>query len=272
MVTALDGFQMANRPRRSGAGDRCDRIVLRRLRRDRSDRRAGRAADQARVAFGPADISADGARLIFAVVLAKGSVLKAIAMIVFGLLLSMVGSDIETGASRMAFNIPELADGLGFATVAMGLFGFAEIIRNLDAGGETDRKLVQEKVTGLMPTRKDLKDSTPAILRGTTLGSILGILPGGGAVIASFAPTRSKEDSKRLRIRPGGSRRRAPESANNAAAQTSFTRCSRGYPTHAVMALMVGAMTYSRHRCRSPGMQNSRSFVWGMIASMWVAI
>jgi hypothetical protein len=113
--------------------------------------------------------------------------LKAIAMIVFGLLLSMVGSDIETGASRMAFNIPELADGLGFATVAMGVFGFAEIIRNLDAGAEMDRELVQQKVTGLMPTKKDLIDSAPAIVRGTILGSILGILPGGGAVIASFA-------------------------------------------------------------------------------------
>src|ERR687889_917615 len=105
--------------------------------------------------FGPAEyFSLMVMGLIFAVVLAKGSVLKAVAVIVLGLLLSMVGSDIETGASRMAFNIPELADGLGFATVAMGLFGFAEIIRNLDAGGETDRKLVQEKVTGLMPTRK----------------------------------------------------------------------------------------------------------------------
>src|SRR6266404_3626715 len=140
------------------------------------------------LAFGPAEyFSLMVLGLIFAVVLAKGSVLKAIAMIVLGLLLSMVGSDIETGASRMAFNIPELADGLGFATVAMGLFGFAEIIRNLDVGGESDRELVQQKVTGLMPTKKDMIDSAPAIARGTVLGSILGILPGGGAVIASFA-------------------------------------------------------------------------------------
>src|SRR4029078_6332371 len=101
---------------------------------------------------------------IFAVVLAKGSVLKAIAMIVFGLLLSMVGSDIETGASRMAFIIPELADGLGFATVAMGLFGFAEIIRNLDAGGESDRQPAQQKVTRLMPTKKDPVDCAPALM------------------------------------------------------------------------------------------------------------
>ena len=109
----------------------------------------------------------------------------------------MVGSDLETGAARMTFNITTLADGIGFSNVAMGLFGFAEIIRNLDTGGESDRELVQQKVTGLMPTKKDMIDSTPAILRGTVLGSILGILPGGGAVIASFAAyTLEKKISK----------------------------------------------------------------------------
>ena len=189
VVTALDGFQMAKQGRAGPAlaiaaiGSffaGCVATVLIAV--------LGAPLTKLALAFGPAEyFSLMVLGLIFAVVLAKGSVLKAIAMIVFGLLLSMVGSDIETGASRMAFNIPELADGLGFATVAMGLFGFAEIIRNLDAGGEADRELVQQKVTGLMPTKKDLIDSTPAILRGTVLGSILGILPGGGAVIASFA-------------------------------------------------------------------------------------
>src|SRR3569623_3763982 len=111
--------------------------------------------------------------LIFAVVLAKGSLLKAIAMIVFGLLLSMVGTDIETGASRLSFNLPELADGLGLATVAMGVFGFAENIRNLDPDEQMDRNLVQQKISGLMPTRKDLRDSAPAIVRGTLLGTLL---------------------------------------------------------------------------------------------------
>jgi putative tricarboxylic transport membrane protein len=199
VVTALDGFQMAKQGRAGPAlaiaaiGSffaGCVATVLIAV--------LGAPLTKLALAFGPAEyFSLMVLGLIFAVVLAKGSVLKAIAMIVFGLLLSMVGSDIETGASRMAFNIPELADGLGFATVAMGLFGFAEIIRNLDAGGEEDRQLVQQKVTGLMPTAKDLKDSTPAILRGTVLGSILGILPGGGAVIASFAAyTLEKKISK----------------------------------------------------------------------------
>ena len=212
VVTALDGFQMAKQGRAGPAlaiaaiGSffaGCVATVLIAV--------LGAPLTKLALAFGPAEyFSLMVLGLIFAVVLAKGSVLKAIAMIVFGLLLSMVGSDIETGASRMAFNIPELADGLGFATVAMGLFGFAEIIRNLDAGGESDRELVQQKVTGLMPTKKDLKDSAPAILRGTVLGSILGILPGGGAVIASFAAyTLEKKMSKDpSAVRPRRDRRR----------------------------------------------------------------
>jgi len=207
-------------------------------------------------------------------VLAKGSVLKAIAMIVFGLLLSMVGSDLETGASRMAFNIPELADGLGFATVAMGIFGFAEIVRNLDAGSEEGRELVQQKVTGLMPTKKDLLASAPAILRGTILGSILGILPGGGAVIASFAAYTfekkiSKDPSKFGKGAIEGVA--APESANNAAAQTSFIPLlTLGIPPNAVMALMVGAMTIHGIVPGPQVMQKQPELVWGMIASMWI--
>src|SRR5260221_549356 len=175
--------------------------------------------------------------------IATVAMLMPIAMIVFGLLLSMVGSDIETGASRMAFNIPELADGLGFATVAMGVFGFAEIIRNLDAGAEMDRELVQQKITGLMPTKKDLKDSAPAILRGTVLGSILGILPGGGAVIASFAAYTlekkiAKDPSRFGRGAIEGVA--APESANNAAAQTPLIPpLTIAIPPNPVMTPMV---------------------------------
>src|SRR5213083_71137 len=125
--------------------------------------------------FGPAEyFSLMVLGLIFAVVLAKGSVLKAVAMVLTGLLLSMVGSDLETGAGRMTFDIAELADGIGFANIAMGVFGFAEIIRNLELPEES-RELVKAKVTGLMPTRKDLIDSSGAIVRGTALGSLLGI-------------------------------------------------------------------------------------------------
>src|SRR6266571_4671378 len=276
VVTTLDGFQMAKQGRAGPAlaiaaiGSffaGCVSTVLIAV--------LGAPLTKLALAFGPAEyFSLMVLGLIFAVVLAKGSVLKAIAMIVFGLLLSMVGSDIETGASRMAFNIPELADGLGFATVAMGVFGFAEIIRNLDAGAEMDRDLVQQKITGLMPTRKDLVDSFPAILRGTALGSILGILPGGGAVIASFAAyTLEKKIAKDpSRFGRGAIEGVAsPESANNAAAQTSFIPLlTLGIPPNAVMALMVGAMTIHGIVPGPQVMTKQPELFWGMIASMWI--
>ena len=224
--------------------------------------------------FGPAEyFSLMVLGLIFAVVLAKGSVIKAIAMILTGLLLSMIGSDLETGAGRMTFNIAELFDGIGFANVAMGVFGFAEIIRNLEMSQES-RDIVKGKISGLMPTRQDLKDSSGAIVRGTILGSILGILPGGGAVVASFAAyTFEKRISKHPERFGRGEIRgvAAPESANNAAAQTSFIPLlTLGIPPNAVMALMVGAMTIHGIVPGPQVMTKQPELFWGMIASMWL--
>src|SRR4030081_3113169 len=210
--------------------------------------------------------------LVFAVVLARGSVVKAVAMVMMGLLMSMVGSDIETGQSRMAFDVPELSDGIGFIVVAMGVFGFAEIMRNLEQ--ESSRSIVHAKLTGLMPTWPDLKASSGAIMRGTVLGSILGILPGGGAVIAAFAAytfekKMAKDPSRFGRGAIEGVA--APESANNAAAQTSFIPLlTLGIPPNAVMALMVGAMTIHGIVPGPQVMQKQPELVWGMIASMWV--
>jgi len=276
VVTALDGYQMARQGRAGAAlgmaaigsfiaGSFSTLLVA----------AFAPPLSEAALKFGPADyFSLMVLGLIFAVVLAKGSVLKAIAMIVFGVLLSMVGSDIETGASRMSFNIPELADGLGFATVAMGVFGFAEIIRNLDHGASMDRQLVQQKISGLMPTRKDIGDSTPAILRGTVLGSILGILPGGGAVIASFAAyTFEKKISKHPQKFGHGVIEgvAAPESANNAAAQTSFIPLlTLGLPAHPVMALLIGAFIIQGITPGPNVINDEPVLFWGLIASMWV--
>src|SRR6187399_706757 len=180
VVTALDGHQMAKQGRAGPAlaiaaiGSfiaGCFSTVL--------VAALGAPLTSLALLFGPAEyFSLMVLGLVFAVVLAKGSVFKAIAMVMLGLLLSCVGSDIETGQSRMAFDIPELADGIGFVTVAMGVFGYAEIMRNLEQ--TESRDIVQSKVTGLMPTIADLKAAAPAIGRGTILGSILGILPGGG--------------------------------------------------------------------------------------------
>src|SRR5215208_3383784 len=224
--------------------------------------------------FGPAEyFSLMVLGLIFAVVLAKGSVLKALAMILAGLLLSMVGSDLETGAGRMTFDFAELADGIGFPNIALGVFGFAEIIRNLELPASS-REIVQAKVTGLMPTRKDLIDSSGAIARGTVLGSLLGILPGGGAVIASFAAyTFEKKVSKHPERFGTGVIQgvAAPESANNAAAQTAFIPLlTLGIPPNAVMALMVGAMTIHGIIPGPLVMTKSPTLFWGMVASMWI--
>src|SRR5213082_3810913 len=275
VVTALDGHQMA-RQGRAGAAlaiaaigsffAGCVSTVL--------VAALGAPLTSLALLFGPAEyFSLMVLGLIFAVVLAKGSVLKAVAMVVTGLLLSMVGSDLETGAGRMTFDIAELADGIGFANVAMGVFGFAEIIRNLELPAES-REIVQAKVTGLMPTRKDLIDSSGAIVRGTFLGSLLGILPGGGAVIASFAAYTfekkiAKDPSRFGRGAIEGVA--APESANNAAAQTSFIPLlTLGIPPNAVMALMVGAMTIHGIVPGPQVMTKQPDLFWGMIASMWI--
>src|SRR5258708_7545825 len=224
--------------------------------------------------FGPAEyFSLMLLGLIFAVVLAKGSVLKSVAMVLTGLLLSMVGSDLETGAGRMTFDIAELSNGIGFTNVAMGLFGFAEIVRNLGRPGGS-RDIPKTKISGLMPTRQDLIDSSGAIARGTILGSILGILPGGGAVVASFAAyTFEKRISKNPERFGHGAIQgvAAPESANNAAAQTSFIPLlTLGIPPNAVMALMVGAMTIHGIVPGPQVMTKQPELVWGMIASMWL--
>src|SRR3954467_13765527 len=275
VITCLDGHQMA-RQGRAGAAlaiaaigsffAGCVATVL----------VAARGAPLASMAllFGPAEyFSLMVLGLIFAVVLAKRSVLKALAMILAGFLLSIVGSDLETGAGRMTFDFAELADGIGFPNIALGVFGFAEIIRNLELPAES-REIVQAKVTGLMPTRKDLIDSSGAIARGTILGSLLGILPGGGAVIASFAAYTFEKKVSKYPERFGTGIIQgvaAPESANNAAAQTSFIPLlTLGIPPNAVMALMVGAMTIHGIVPGPQVMAKQPELFWGMIASMWL--
>ncbi len=274
VVTTLDGFQMAKQGRAGPALSiaaigsffaGCVATVL--------VAALGVPLTSVALLFGPAEyFSLMVLGLVFAVVLAKGSIPKAITMVLVGLLLSMVGSDLETGASRMAFDIPELSDGIGFVNVAMGVFGFAEILRNLEQTEHRD--IINAKLTGLMPTRKDLIASAPAIGRGTVLGSILGILPGGGAVIAAFAAyTFEKKISKTPQMFGRGAIQgvAAPESANNAAAQTSFIPLlTLGIPPNAVMALMVGAMTIHGIVPGPQVMTKQPELFWGLVASMWI--
>ncbi|MBE7939266.1 MULTISPECIES: tripartite tricarboxylate transporter permease [Ramlibacter] len=226
--------------------------------------------------FGPAEyFSLMILGLIGAVVLASGSLVKAIAMIVLGLLLGLVGTDVNSGVARYSFDIPELTDGIGFVVVAMGVFGYGEIISNL-ARPAAEREVLGAGLSTLWPTRQDVRTMVPAILRGTALGALLGVLPGGGALLASFA---SYALEKRVRGRPGelpfgrGNIRgvAAPESANNAGAQTSFIPLlTLGIPPNAVMALMVGAMTLHNIQPGPQVMASNPELFWGLVVSMWL--
>jgi putative tricarboxylic transport membrane protein len=223
--------------------------------------------------FGPAEyFSLMVMGLVFAVVLARGSILKAIAMILLGILLSTVGTDLETGQERMTFGLQFLADGIDFAVLAMGIFGVAEILRNLDHT-ET-REVVKQAIGRLLPNKDDFRQSAIPVLRGTLIGAVLGILPGNGAVLGPFA---SYTVEKKLAKDPRRFGRGAiegvagPESANNAGAQTSFIPLlTLGIPPNAVMALMVGAMTIHGIIPGPQVMTKSPNLFWGMIASMWV--
>ncbi len=273
-VTAIDGYQMA-RQGRAGvalataalgsffAGTVATLLV------------ALAAPPLASIAleFGPADyFSLIVLGLILSVALAHGSILKALAMIVLGLLLRTVGQDIFTGAPRFTFGFFELADGIEFVAVAIGTFGLAEILRNLER--EHDRDVMVRRVTNLIPTRADFRRMAAPVLRGTTVGSILGVLPGSGAVLAAFA---AYSVEKRLSKTPEQFGKGAiegvagPEAANNAGAQTSFIpMLTLGVPANPVMALMIGALIIQGITPGPNVATEQPALFWGLIASMWI--
>ncbi len=210
--------------------------------------------------------------LVSAIALAHGSILKALAMVVLGLLLGLVGTDIYSGTPRFTFGITEYADGLNFVALAVGVFGIAEILKNLE--GDQDRSVLTTKLGALWPSREDLKLMVAPMIRGTVLGSALGILPGGGAILASFA---SYTVEKRLSKTPEKFGKGAiegvagPESANNAGAQTSFIPLlTLGIPANPVMALMVGAMIIQGIVPGPNVAVEQPALFWGIIASMWI--
>ncbi|MFL5136976.1 MAG: tripartite tricarboxylate transporter permease, partial [Microvirga sp.] len=274
VVTALDGHQMARQGRAGVAlgiaaigsffAGTVATLVIAAL---------GAPLTGLALVFGPTEyFSLMVMGLVFAVVLARGSILKAIAMILVGVLLSTVGTDLETGEERMTFGLPFLADGIDFAVLAMGIFGIAEVMRNLD---HTEHRDVMRQAIGrLLPSKEDFKQSYKPILRGTFIGAILGILPGNGAVLGPFAAyTLEKKLAKDPRRFGRGAIEgvAGPESANNAGAQTSFIPLlTLGIPPNAVMALMVGAMTIHGIIPGPQVMTKNPTLFWGMIASMWV--
>jgi putative tricarboxylic transport membrane protein len=274
VVTTLDGYQMARQGRAGAAlgvaalgsffAGCVATLVI-----------AIAAPPLAEVAlkFGPAEyFSLMVLGLVAATVLAQGSLLKAIAMVVLGLLFGLVGTDVNSGVQRFTFGIRDLADGVGFVIVAMGIFGVSETLINLEHKGR--REIFTKKVSNLLPSRKDLKDAFPSSVRGTVIGCMLGILPGGGAMLSSFASyTIEKKVSKYPETFGKGNIRgvAGPESANNAGAQASFIpMLTLGIPGNPVMALMIGAMLIQGIVPGPQVMTEQPELFWGIIASMWV--
>ena len=247
LVTCIDGYAMAQRGRAGAA------LAVAAL----GSFFAGTVAtlfiaiaspplSQVALQFGPAEyFSLMVLGLIGAVVLASGSLTKAVTMVFLGLLLGLVGTDTNSGTQRFTFGMPVLSDGIGFVPIAMGLLGITEIITNLEQQRHTP--VVMMKIGRLMPTREEFRRAWPAVLRGTGIGSLLGVLPGGGALLASFAAYAFEKKIAREPARFGSGAIEgvaAPESANNAGAQTSFIPLlTLGIPSNPTMAVMVGAMT-----------------------------
>jgi len=274
VVTAIDGYQMA---RQGHAGKALATAAL-------GSFFAGTVATillalfapplaDLALKFGPAEYFALMVLgLVASVVLASGSLLNAIGMVILGLLLGLVGTDVNSGLARYTFDMPELADGVNFVIVAMGMFGIGEIIRNLEH--DESRTLMMKKVSGLMLTKEDFKRIAAPVLRGTFIGSALGILPGGGAMLASFASySIEKKISKNSANFGKGAIEgvAAPEAANNAGAQTSFIpMLTLGIPSNPVMALMIGAMIIQGIQPGPAVMTEQPALFWGLIVSMWI--
>jgi putative tricarboxylic transport membrane protein len=274
VITAIDGYQMARQGRAGPAlataacasffaGTIATFVIA----------LAAPALAEVALKFGPADYcSLMVFGLVTAVILAHGSVLKAIGMILVGMLLGTVGIDVNSSAPRYTFGIPQFGDGMEFAVIAMGIFGIGETINNLTRPPE-QRGYVRD-FKGLMPTRADFRQMLPPALRGTVLGAALGILPGGGPVLSAFSAYSFEKKLSKTPERFGKGAIEgvaAPEAANNAAAQTSFIPLlTLGFPSSAVMALMIGALMMQGIHPGPQLVNEKPELFWGLIASMWV--
>jgi putative tricarboxylic transport membrane protein len=274
VVTTLDGYQMAKQGR-AGAALAASAIGSFFAGTVATFLIAAFGPPLAAVAlqFGPAEFfSLMVLGLVASVVLAQGSLLHAFGIVVLGLLLGLIGTDVTSGTQRFTFGMFELTDGIGFVTVAMGMFGLGEIIRNLE--NEENRSVMLTKITGLWPTREDFKRMVAPILRGTMIGSALGILPGSGSILGSFAAYSIEKKISKNRAQFGKGAIEgvaAPEAANNAGAQTSFIPLlTLGIPSNPVSALMVGAMIVHGIQPGPSVINEQPALFWGMIVSMWI--
>ncbi len=274
VVTCMDGYQMARQGRAGPAlaiaaigsffaGTVCTLIIA----------LFGPSISELALKFGPAEyFSLMLMGLVAAAVLAQGDMVKSLAMVVMGLLLGTVGTDVNSGWRRFSFDISELMDGIGFVVVAVGVFALAEIAANL--GDPEERAVFTSKVGGLFPSRDDIRRSIGPIIRGTILGAFFGVLPGTGPAIASFS---SYMVEKKVADDPSRFGRGAiegvagPESANNADAQCKFIpMLTLGIPASGVMALMLGALMIHGIAPGPTVMTEKPDLFWGLIASMWI--
>jgi len=210
--------------------------------------------------------------LLAAVILAHGSVMKAMSMVLLGLLLGLIGIDVSSGAARMVFGVAELGDGIDFVPVAMGMFGLGEIIANLER--DQRRDVLHQRVRDLIPSWADLRTCLGPMSRGTLVGCVLGVLPGGGAALPPFTAYALE---KKLAKDPSRFGKGAiegvasPEAANNAGAQTSFIPLlTLGIPSNALMAMMIGALMMHGIQPGPQIMTEQPQLVWGVLASMYV--
>lgn len=212
--------------------------------------------------------------LVGAVALSNGDILKAIAMVITGLLLGLVGTDINTGELRFTLDTLTLQDGIDFSVISMGFYGVAEILKNLQAMVATG-SVSTLQVTSPWPEKKDITASLPSMTRGTLLGSLMGLLPGGGAMLSSFAAYTIEKRLKKPGETPVGEGNiravAAPEAANNAGAQTSFIpMLTLGIPSNAVMALLMGALIIQNITPGPQVIHTNPDLFWGLIVSMWI--
>jgi len=274
VVTAIDGYQMARKGRAGAAlaiaalgsffAGTVSTIAL---------AVAGPTLSSFALSFGPAEyVALCIFGLLAATILAHGSVVKAIGMVCLGLVLGMVGIDVNSGSPRMTFGSTDLYDGIEFVVIAVGLFGIAEIATNLES--KEVRGVLQSKIGRLWPTREEFKESWGAVLRGTGVGTILGVLPGGGATLSAFS---AYSVEKRMSKTPEKFGHGAiagvagPEAANNAGAQSSFIPLlTLGIPSNSIMAMMLGAMTIHGITPGPSVIQNQPGLFWGLVASMWI--
>jgi len=274
VVTCIDGYQMARQGRAGSAlaiaaigsffaGTVCTLLVA----------MFGPPIAEIALKFGsPEYFSLMLTGLVAAAVLAHGDMIKSLAMVALGLLLGIVGSDVSSGVKRFCFGFYELADGIGFVIIAVGVFAVGEIIGNLS--DREERKVFTSEVTNLFPTKEDLKRSFGPILRGTGLGAFFGVLPGTTPSIASFGSYMVEKKLAKDPSRFGNGAIEGvagPESANNADAQCKFIpMLTLGIPASGTMALMLGALMIHGIAPGPTVMTQRPDLFWGLIASMWI--